>query len=87
MVRRWPFSSSVEDSNLLEGFLALEKALADERDTARVAGDEGGAEELGHLRQRFLFVLEEQLDLVPHPADRDQLELGARLLNVLDRAG
>ena len=81
-----PLAPGVEDPDLLEGLLALEKSLGHECDVGRVAVQDGGAKQLCHRPQPFLLVREEQVDLVAHAAHRDQLELGPRLVNVPQRA-
>ena len=82
-----PRPGRLEDADLLEGPLAREKPLAHDRETLRVAVDDGGAEELRDRRQPFLLVGEKEVDLVPHAADSDQLELTPGIVNVPQRAG
>ncbi len=82
-----PGARRLEDADLLEGPLARDESLPHDREAFRVAVDDGGAKQLRDRRQPFLLVGEEEVDLVPHPAGRDQLELAPGLMNVPQGAG
>ena len=66
-----PRARRLEDADLLEGPLAREKALPHDCEALGVSIDDGSAKQLRDRRHRLFLVGEEEVDLIPHAANRD----------------